>query len=96
MIPHGLAWGIHAPPGASLDSLLEGNNHDPKTERLLEIMSGHGNGEEFRSGVGLETDAAGREVCQPPTRDFYPCCWRAGEIVRERCGDIPEEACDVR
>ncbi len=96
VIPHGMAWGIHAPPGASLDSLLEGGNHEPETERLLEIMSGHGNSEEFRSGVGLATDAAGQAICQAPTRDFYPCCWRAGEIVRERCGDIPEHECNAR
>jgi hypothetical protein len=96
VIPHGLAWGIHAPPGASLDSLLEAGNHDPKTERLLEIMSGHGNSEEFRAGVGLATDSAGQAVCQAPTADFYPCCWRAGEIVRERCGDTPEPECNER
>ncbi len=96
VIPHGLAWGIHAPPGASLDSMLSGGNHDPKTERLLEIMSGHGNSEEFRSGVGRASNDSGTGICQAPTADFTPCCWRAGEIVRQRCGDVRDELCEAR
>ena len=35
-------------------------------------------------------------MCPAPTRDFLPCCWRAGELVRERCGNLPEAACEAR
>ena len=50
VIPHGLAWGIHAPPSADLRTQLRRAQHDPTRERLLEVMSGHGNGEEYRRG----------------------------------------------
>ena len=48
VIPHGLAWGIHAPPGARLDNQLSPAQHDPAKQRLIEISSGHGNGEQYR------------------------------------------------
>jgi len=95
LIPHGLAWGVHAPPGSSLDSLLAGQ-HDPAREPLLEIFSGHGNGEEFRDLPELATDAEGRRTCPAPTRDYLACCWQAGEIVRARCDDAPAAECEAR
>ncbi|HTO54923.1 MAG TPA: DUF3604 domain-containing protein [Myxococcota bacterium] len=95
VIPHGLAWGAHAPPGARLDLSLAGGNYDPRRERLVEIFSGHGNSEEFRDRPGAE-GADGEPVCAAPTKDFLPCCWRAGEIVRARCGDLPEAECEKR
>jgi hypothetical protein len=88
VIPHGLAWGVHAPPGTRLDLSLSGGNHDPGRERLVEIFSGHGNSEEFRDRPGSE-GPDGEPVCPAPAKDFLPCCWRAGEIVRARCGDLP-------
>ena len=33
----------------------------------------------------------GAPVCAPPSPDYLPCCWRTGEIMRERCGDLPEQ-----
>jgi hypothetical protein len=92
VIPHGLAWGIHAPPSADLRTQLRRAQHDPQRERLLEVMSGHGNGEEHRAaGEG----AAGPE-CPEPTPDFLPCCWRAGELMRERCGSLAPAECEAR
>jgi hypothetical protein len=93
VIPHGLAWGLHAPPGASLDVALSGGHHDPELERLVEVYSGHGNSEEFRDVP--EVNLA-ESMCPAPTEDFLPCCWRAGEIIRERCGDLPDDDCEER
>jgi hypothetical protein len=96
VIPHGLAWGVHAPPGARLDALLAGGNYDPVREPLLEVFSGHGNGEELRDVPEFVTDAGDRRICPAPTPDYLPCCWQAGEIVRARCGDVPAGECEAR
>ncbi len=96
VIPHGLAWGIHAPPGAKLDVQLTRARHDPERQRLLEVFSGHGSSEEFRSRAGPDGDDAQAGVCPEPTPGFLPCCWRAAEIVRERCGDLPAAECEAR
>ena len=40
VIPHGLAWGIHAPPGARLDVQLSRRQHDPDRQRLVEKRGG--------------------------------------------------------
>ena len=96
VIPHGLAWGAHAAPAARLDTSLADGNHDPDLERLLEIFSGHGNSEEYRDAAAPRSDAAGAAVCPAPTRDFLPCCWQAGELVRARCADLPDAECETR
>jgi len=96
VIPHGLAWGIHAPPGARLDLQLNRTQHDPARQRLLEIASGHGNSEEYRSSMEAVVDSTGDLVCPEPTPDFLPCCWQAGEIQRSRCGDLPQRECEKR
>jgi hypothetical protein len=92
VIPHGLAWGIHAPPGADLRTQLRRAQHDPARERLIEVMSGHGNGEEFRAAA----DAGLAAECPAPVPGFLPCCWRAGELMRERCGSLSPDECDAR
>jgi hypothetical protein len=96
VIPHGLAWGVHAPPGARLDNQLRPDRHAPSMQRLIEVASGHGSGEEYRELPEFETDAEGRRICPAPTPDYLPCCWRAGEIIRARCGDLPEAECEAR
>jgi hypothetical protein len=68
--------------------------HDPERQRLLEVFSGHGNSEEFRRRAGPDGGEVG--ICPEPTSDFLACCWRAGEIVRERCGDLPAAECEAR
>jgi hypothetical protein len=96
VIPHGLTWGIHAPPGASLDVQLTPAQHNPDMQRLIEISSGHGNGEEFRDFAEYETDDSGQRTCPAPTAEYLPCCWQAGEIMRARCGDLAPEECEAR
>jgi hypothetical protein len=96
VIPHGLAWGIHAPPGSGLEVQLDPANHDPERQRLVEVFSGHGNSEQYRDWRAAETGPDGEPVCPQPTPDYLPCCWQAGELVRARCGDLPEEECEAR
>ena len=98
VIPHGLAWGIHAPPGATLDDqLTRGAPRRRSGSACVEVFSGP------RQRRGLRprrraADGAGasRGVCPAPTPDFLPCCWQAGEIVRARCGDLPPAECEAR
>ena len=97
-IPHGTAWGATTPPGASWDAQLEAGQHDPRRQPLLEIHSGHGNSEEFRPWRAVKVGPAGEALCPEPRDSYLPACWRAGEIIAERClaaGEAPEE-CEAR
>ncbi|MGH0033096.1 MAG: DUF3604 domain-containing protein [Myxococcota bacterium] len=96
VVPHGLGWGIHAPPGARLDVQASPERSAPDVQRLVEVFSGHGSGERFEPAAAAAERAALAGVCAEPTDDYLPCCWRAGEIVRERCGDLPAALCQAR
>jgi hypothetical protein len=85
VIPHGTTWGFYTPPGSAWDKQLVGKQYDPDLQRLLEVYSGHGDGEVYRSWREVEFDAAGKAVCPPARRDYLPMCVRAGQIIRERC-----------
>ncbi|MCZ6784667.1 MAG: DUF3604 domain-containing protein [Proteobacteria bacterium] len=95
VIPHGNTWGLYSPPGTSFDKQLTGAQNDPDVQSIIEIMSGHGNSEEYRPWRAVEMGPDGEAVCPAPTPDYLPCCWRAGEIMRDRCGDRPAEECDA-
>ncbi len=98
VIPHGTTWGFYTPPGSSWDKQLVGDMHDPERQRLIEVYSGHGDSEVFRPWHEVELALDGTAACPKPTRDYLPTCWRAGEIIRERCladGEGPEE-CEER
>jgi len=98
VIPHGTTWGLYTPMGSAWDKQLVGPMHDPARQSLIEVYSGHGNSEEFRAFRELVIDADGTKSCPGPRSDYLPSCWRAGEIVRERCaaaGDSEEE-CEER
>jgi len=103
VIPHGTAWGFTASPLASWQTQLGVSDHDANLQRLIEVYSGHGNSEEYRSWRPLERDAQGAIVCPSPTPDYVPTCWRAGEIIERRClaagesaAECAERAADAR
>jgi hypothetical protein len=96
VIPHGTTWGSYTPMGSALDKQLSRAYYDRERQPVIELMSGHGNSEEYRPWRSIERDEGGEPVCPEPTPDYLPCCWRAGEIMRERCGDLPPEECEAR
>jgi hypothetical protein len=93
VIPHGGSWGLYTPPLASWDHQLNRKQHDPKKQTIIEVYSGHGNSEEYRHWRPYVIDAAGNAVCPEPTKEYEPCCWRAGEITRQRCADPKSKEC---
>jgi hypothetical protein len=98
VIPHGTSWGFYTPVGASWDKQVGTGEDDPGLQTLFEIYSGHGNSEEHRDWRAVELDADGGVRCPAPRPDYVPTCWRAGEILRERCANAGESdaTCEER
>jgi hypothetical protein len=96
VIPHGTTWGSYTPIGSTLDKQLSRTYYDRERQPVIELMSGHGNSEEYRRSRAIERGDQGEAVCPEPTPGYLPCCWQAGEIMRERCGDLPERECEAR
>ncbi|BFM14051.1 DUF3604 domain-containing protein [Maricurvus nonylphenolicus] len=98
VVPHGSSWGIYTPPGASWDHQLVRDHVDANKGRLIEVYSGHGNSETYRSFVARAYDESGNIVCPEPRADYLPRCWQAGEIIRKRCLKDNEtvEECEQR
>jgi len=96
VIPHGQSWGFHVPLGASWDNRLNDEGHDSEKQILLEIMSGHGNSEEYRNITSANFLQNQTMSCPEPTEDFLPCCWQAGEMQKKRCDGLTTEECDAR
>ncbi|MGB8225195.1 MAG: DUF3604 domain-containing protein [Polyangiales bacterium] len=95
VIPHGTTWGFYTPLGYTWDKQLRADLDDANLQRLVEVFSGHGNSEEYRSFRSAIMMDDGME-CPEPTADYEACCWRAGEIIRERCEDPGSELCRQR
>jgi hypothetical protein len=93
VIPHGNSWGLYTPPGSNWKKQLVGANHNPQRQTMIEVYSGHGNSEEYRSWRGVAYDQQGRAYCPEPTDDYLPCCWQAGEIVRQHCEEPDSPGC---
>ncbi len=85
VIPHGTTWGYYTPPGSTWDKQLAGDLYNPDQQFLLEIFSGHGNSEQYRDFRGAEFNADGQPVCPEPSANYLPSCYRAGQIIEERC-----------
>ncbi len=96
VIPHGTTWGIYTPPGYYLDRSLRAPQHDDDRQPLVEIFSGNGNTEHYRTWTESAVDQEGHLVCPEPTSEYEPCCWRAGEIIRARCVDPATDECRAR
>lgn len=98
VIPHGTTWGFYTPLGSAWDKQLTEQQHDPARQNLIEVFSGHGNSEEFRPFLEVETAADGTRSCPEPNQGFLPSCWRAGEIITERCAaeGLADEECESR
>ncbi len=95
VIPHGTTWGFYTPNGYTWDKQLRAGMDDPNLQRLVEVYSGHGNSEEYRDFRSVDFTDEG-PVCPPPVDGYEACCWRAGEIIRERCEDPTSDACEAR
>jgi hypothetical protein len=97
-IPHGNTWGFYTPPLSSWDKQLAAEKDPARQEPLIEIFSGHGNTEQYRSWRAVKVNEKGEPYCPEPTADFLPKCWRAGEIILERCLEAGEslEECESR
>jgi hypothetical protein len=95
VIPHGTTWGFYTPLGYTWDKQLRADLDDANLQRLVEVYSGHGNSEEYRSFRSANFTEDGME-CPEPTDDYEACCWRAGEVIRERCDDPASDLCQQR
>ena len=96
VIPHGQTWGFHVPLGTSWDNRLNDQGHDSSKQILLEVMSGHGNSEEFRDIASANFLQSGEMSCPEPTDNFLPCCWQAGEIQKKKCDGLSDAECAAR
>ena len=98
VIPHGTTWGFYTPLGSAWDKQLTAEQHDPAKQRLIEVYSGHGNSEEYRTWHEVTVAADGSATCPEPADDYLPSCWRAGELIRARCETAKLDAaeCDRR
>jgi hypothetical protein len=96
VIPHGTTWGIYTPPGSAWDKQLTPAQNDADRQALIEVYSGHGNSEEYRDWRDVEFGSRGEPICPEPRGGYEPCCWRAGEIVRERCAEPGAPECQAR
>jgi hypothetical protein len=99
IIPHGNAWGWRHPWLSAWDNQLSSTQHDPSYQRLIEVFSGHGSSEVYRDWRSATSGTGGKLGCPEPTKDYLPCCWQAGEIVRSRAkacaGDPKSSPCEA-
>jgi hypothetical protein len=95
-IPHGTTWGFYTPPGYRFDKSLAPAQQDAEIQRLFEVYSGHGNSEEYRAYHEVERGPDGTLQCPAPSPGYEPCCHRAGELIRARCGAAPAAECEQR
>ncbi len=97
IIPHGTTWGFYTPPGTTWDKALEAKDRPDKFP-LIELYSGHGNSEEYRSWETVHVGSDGKETCPEATAAYTPGCRRAGDIMRERClkAKIDAAECEKR
>lgn len=103
VIPHGTTWGFYTPLGSSWDKQLTDTQHDPKWQSIVEVFSGHGNSEEYQPFREVIRAPDGTWGCPAPNENYIPSCWRAGQIIMDRCiaegipaGECAERAAEAR
>lgn len=98
VIPHGNSWGMNTPPLTRFDKQLTPEQHDPSRQKLIELYSGHGNGEEYREWRATSVDDDGNAYCPEPSDGYTPCCWQAGKIIQQRCANegLADSECELR
>ncbi len=82
VIPHGTTWGFYSPGGSDFKKQLRTTDH--KRQTLIEVFSGHGNSEVYRDWRAVSYKN-GKPYCPEPTKSYMPSCWRAGQIITQRC-----------
>ncbi len=87
VIPHGTTWGFYTSLGSAWDKQLTPQQHDANRQRIVEVYSGHGNSEEYRDFREVRFKSDGSRSCPEPQPSYLPSCWRAGEIIAERCSN---------
>ena len=85
VIPHGNAWGLYTPAGTTWDKQLGAGNQRSDYQFMIESFSGHGNSEEYRNWRAANIDSSGKLTCPAPSTKYTPACWRAGDLIEERC-----------
>ncbi len=97
VIPHGNTWGFYTPSESSWDKQLSNEHNNADKQISFEIMSGHGNSEEYRPWTASLTEN-NVQFCPEPSENYLPSCWQAGEIIKERCleNQNSEAICDKR
>ncbi|MFQ5660779.1 MAG: DUF3604 domain-containing protein [Gammaproteobacteria bacterium] len=85
VIPHGTSWGVYTPAGSDWSKQLNSRQHDPNKQILFEVFSGHGNSEEYRDWRAVTINDDDSQSCPEPGNNYLPSCWRAGEIIYQRC-----------
>jgi len=98
VIPHGNSWGMNTPASSTFDKQLNAAQHDADRQILFEVYSGHGNSEEYRDWRASILNENGQLSCPASSDGYLPCCWRAGQIIRQRCesAGIERTECDDR
>lgn len=97
IIPHGSSWGFYTPAGTTWTKALDPRER-PERFPLIEVFSGHGNSEEYRSWKDVIISSDGKQSCPQPTEGYTPGCWRAGEIILQRCraAGVVADECESR
>ena len=83
VIPHGNTWGFYTPPMSTLDKQLQERFNDDKLQILFEVMSGHGNSEEYRPWRALLEDSEGNLIVLNRQKIIFLSCWRAGRLFKK-------------
>lgn len=94
VIPHGMSWGYYTPMGFDFNDQIISGQFNQKYQFLTEVYSGHGTSEVYRNFKSIDyKPISGEMFCPDSTKNFEPCCKRAGIIIQEECVDPLSKLC---